>query len=189
MDVNSKNVEALAKQKRDDNHALRQHLKEQDRLSEQELDQLVFDITRRVWAGIDCTTCANCCKELTPGVTDEEAQRLAARLGLSVEDFRSHYLKAPSSPGEDSEHDADDARWRIRGKPCPFLEGNRCSVYEDRPAECRGYPYLYEPEFSRRTLGMIERTFTCPVVYRVFEELKAELPFRRRSRRWESWQW
>ena len=23
---------------------------------------------------------------------------------------------------------------------------------------------------------MIERTFTCPVVYQVFEELKAELP-------------
>jgi len=29
---------------------------------------------------------------------------------------------------------------------------------------------------------MIERTFTCPVVYQVFEELKAALPFRRRRR-------
>ena len=187
MDVNAKNVEALAKQKHGENHTLRQYLKHQDRLSEEELDQLVFDVTRRVWAGIDCTTCGNCCKELTPGMTDEEAQRLAAHLGLSLADFRGQYLKAPGSPGEDSQDDADDARWRIRGKPCPFLKDNRCSVYEGRPAECRNYPYLYEPEFSFRTLGMIERTFTCPVVCRVFEELKAELPYRRRSRREESW--
>jgi hypothetical protein len=65
----------------------------------------------------------------------------------------------------------------VASKPCPFLKDNRCTVYEARPEQCRKYPYLYEPEFSSRTLGMIERTFTCPVVYQVFEELKGELPF------------
>ena len=61
--------------------------------------------------------------------------------------------------------------WQTRTKPCPFLKENRCSVYEDRPADCSGYPYLYEPDFVFRTMGMIERTFTCPIVYQVTEEL------------------
>ena len=30
-----------------------------------------------------------------------------------------------------------------------------------------------------RTLGMIERTFTCPIVYGVMEELKKSLAFLR----------
>jgi hypothetical protein len=64
--------------------------------------------------------------------------------------------------------------------PCPFLKDNLCSVYEDRPAECSGYPYLYEPEFVSRTLGMLERTFACPIVYEVLEDLKKSLGFWRR---------
>lgn len=36
---------------------------------------------------------------------------------------------------------------------------------------------MYEPRFSYRTMGMIERTFTCPIVYNVMEELKEELEF------------
>jgi hypothetical protein len=39
------------------------------------------------------------------------------------------------------------------------------NVYEDRPTDCSGYPYLYEPEFMFRTMEMIGRTFTCPIVY------------------------
>ncbi len=56
-------------------------------------------------------------------------------------------------------------------------------MYEDRPADCKGYPYLYEPEFSSRTMGMISRTFTCPIVYEVIEELKRSWGFARRTRR------
>ena len=57
---------------------------------------------------------------------------------------------------------------------------NRYTGYEDRLAQCRKYPYLYEPDFSFRTLAMIERTFTCPIVCRVFSELRAELVFKLR---------
>ena len=67
-------------------------------------------------------------------------------------------------------------------EPCPFLKDNRCTVYEDRPADCRGYPYLDEPDFVFRTIAMLERTFTCPIVYEVLEELKPSVGFRRRRR-------
>ncbi|HUU59263.1 MAG TPA: YkgJ family cysteine cluster protein [Phycisphaerae bacterium] len=144
----------------------------QDRLADEELDELVFEITRCVWSAMDCTACGRCCKELQPGVTEAEQQRLAGRRGLPVAEFRRRYLERDPEPD-------DGPAWRVRGSTCPFLQDNKCTVYEDRPSQCRGYPYLYEPDFSSRTWGMIERTFTCPVVYEVLEELKAALPFRR----------
>jgi len=70
---------------------------------------------------------------------------------------------------ERSEADSENP-WQTRATPCPFLKDNLCSVYEDRPAECSGYPYLYKPDFVFRTMGGVERTFTCPIVYQVMED-------------------
>jgi len=86
--------------------------------------------------------------------------------------FIETYLKRAEAGGENP--------WRTRATPCPFLKENLCSVYEDRPADCSGYPYLYQPEFASRTMGMVERTFTCPIVYEVMEHLKKSLGFPRR---------
>ncbi len=141
MKANAKNVSTSAKRKEDENYDLRRYLKEQDELSGKEVDRLVSDITRRVWASFDCTTCANCCKELARSVTDEEAQHLAAALALSEEDFRSRYLEGKVAPDEDDDgNDQRGVRWRLRGKPCPFLKDNRCTVYGARPGQCRKYP-------------------------------------------------
>jgi Fe-S-cluster containining protein len=61
---------------------------------------------------------------------------------------------------EPSDIDSDsDNPWQTRSTPCPFLKNNLCSIYEDLPAECSGYPYLYKPDFVLRTLAMVERTF------------------------------
>jgi len=134
MKATAKNVGELAERKQQENLELREYVKNQDRLSEREMDQLVFDISQRVWAGFDCATCGNCCKEVGTGVTSAEAQRLAQRLGLSAEEFRGRYLEPAEEPEE------DEPPWQIRDRPCPFLKGNRCTVHEDRPAQCRGYP-------------------------------------------------
>ena len=180
--VGPTNVQALAAQAEDANLRLRQYLKQQDHLSDEQVDQLVREITDRVWASIDCTTCANCCKELQIGLTDAEAQRLADRLGLTNEAFCQRFLELAKDPEDTAEEDEADIRWHVRGKPCAFLKDDRCTVYEDRPGQCRKYPYLHEPGFSFRTHAIIERTFTCPIVYRVFDELRAELSFTRRRR-------
>lgn len=182
MRANPNNVRRLAEKKFDENHDLRRYLKWQGRLSDEQLDALVSDIARRIEADFDCATCANCCKELAPAVTDAEANRLASRLGLSVDEFRRQYLEDPRED-DAGEEDGEGVRRPVRGRPCPFLKGNRCSVDENRPEQCRKYPYLYEPDFSFRTLAMMERTFTCPIVYEVFEALKAKLPWRSGGRR------
>ena len=90
---------------------------------------------------------------------------------MTRERFIEAYLQR-SEPGRGRE-----TPWTTRTTPCPFLKDNLCSVYEDRPADCSGYPYLYKPDFVFRTLGMIARTFTCPIVFEVMEELKKSLGF------------
>jgi uncharacterized protein len=122
-----------------------------------------------VWAGIDCTTCANCCREIKPTFSEEEVDRVARRLGIERQEFIETYLQRPEAGRGNP--------WQTRATPCPFLKDNRCSIYEDRPGNCSGYPYLYDPNFVFRTFAMIERTFTCPIVYEVLEELKRSLGF------------
>jgi Fe-S-cluster containining protein len=167
-------LRVLAQEKEDENWKFRQFLKQCD-LESEELDERVSELTKRVWAGIDCTTCANCCKEVKPTFNQEEVTRLARRSGIELQQFIHAYLEQTK--------DGDDKPWRTRTTPCPFLKDNRCSVYEDRPADCSGYPYLYEPDFVFRTIAMIDRVSTCPIVYEVIEELKKSLGFSRLKRR------
>ena len=171
-------IRERAEEKADENYKFRQFLKTKCNLEPDEIDRRVFTITRRVWDGIDCTKCANCCREVKPEFSEKEVERLAQRLGMTRQQLIDSYLER-SEPG-------CDAPWTTRTTPCPFLKDNLCSVYEDRPATCSGYPYLYEPEFVVRTLGMIERTFTCPIAYEVIEELKNSLGFSRHGLRWKS---
>jgi hypothetical protein len=167
-------IREVAKAKEDENWKFREFLKFRCNLQEAELDQRVFEITQRVWAGIDCTACANCCREVQPSFSEVEVERLARRLGMGRQQFIGQYLERTDAPSENP--------WQTRTTPCPFLRDSRCSVYEDRPADCSRYPYLYEPKFVTRTMGMIERTFTCPIVYEVMESLKKSLGFSRRRR-------
>jgi Fe-S-cluster containining protein len=101
---------------------------------------------------------------MKPTFSEEEVGRVARRLGMERQQLVETYLER-SEPGNENP-------WQTRTTPCPFLKDNLCSIYEDRPAECSGYPYLYKPDFVFRTIGMIERTFTCPIVYEVMDELK-----------------
>ena len=174
MDLTTENISALAEQKEDENWDFRAFLKWGCKLSGNKLDSLVSEITDNISSQVDCTACGRCCLELKPGFSDTEQRRLAERLGISLDEIRQQYLKHETIDG--------DTAWRTCRIPCPFLDGTQCSVYEDRPEECRCYPYLHESDFTRRTMGMIERTFTCPIVFHVMEELKKQLHYRYRRR-------
>ena len=167
-------IRALAKKKEDENWKFRQFVKFETGLNSDRMDKQVWETTKRVWAGIDCTACANCCREVKPTFSEEEVNRLATRLGMTPEHFVGTYLKRNEEEGNP---------WITRATPCPFLKDNRCSVYEDRPADCKGYPYFYEPDFAFRTTAMMGRTFTCPIVFEVIEELKQLWGFKRKRRR------
>lgn len=163
-------LELTAREKEDENWEFRKFLKFFDNISEEEIDELVFQTADRVGTTIKCTSCGRCCKKLKFMLSQKDQKRLADKLSMTVEQLRRQYLEYGDSEGESG--------WWIKDSPCPFLENNKCTVYEARPENCRKYPYLHEPEFISRTMGMIERTFTCPIVFYVMESLKQDLNFK-----------
>ena len=162
-------LEKLAKEKESENWDFRKFLKFYDELSDEELDKLVSRVAGKCQSEIECISCGRCCKKLKPTFSQQDQQRLADRLGITVEQLRQQYL--------DYDKSDDEPMWQIKNTPCPFQEDNKCTVYEERPQDCRGYPYLHKAGFSCRTIGMIERTFICPIAFNVMEKLKKELKF------------
>ena len=101
----------------DGNFKFRDFLKHRTNLSSKEVDQLVFEISERVWKRIDCTACANCCRVATPAFTEKDIERLATHLGMTSSEFTAKYLREAER--------TEDYRWVIRERPCPFLKDNR----------------------------------------------------------------
>src|SRR5712672_3939236 len=124
----------MAEARLDENYDFRQFLKNHPHFSSEQIDNIVFELDAKVWKKIDCTTCANCCRHVSPTLAEEDVARLARHLSQSNAEFIATYL-APAESGS-------ELPWVTRNKPCPFLKDNLCSVYEHRPANCRDYPYL-----------------------------------------------
>lgn len=102
-----------------------------------------------------CTQCGDCCTG-APGfvwVNKEEIEALAHRFGLSVADFERDYVRKVGVRKSLIEYDNGD---------CVFFDGEarRCTVYEDRPRQCRTWPFW---ESNVRTPEAWEQTCeVCP---------------------------
>jgi len=94
----------------------------------------------------ECTRCGNCCGG-GPGtirVSDAEIAALADRLGLPESEFRSRYTRRLRS------HDVSLVE--KDNYDCVFFERDRgCSVYEDRPKQCRTWPFWSSVVLSHET--------------------------------------
>ena len=57
-------------------------------------------------------------------------------------------------------------------KPCPFLGAdNFCSIYEERPSDCRRFPYTDEDVFYKSKQLTLKNSTFCPITYHVLEKL------------------
>ena len=95
-----------------------------------------------------CSGCGECCR-WTGAVllTESDHPRLAAHLGLSGQEFIDRHTRLAPNRRQLALLDQADGS-------CAFLEGNRCSVYEARPEQCRTFPYTWSvaegcPELDR----------------------------------------
>lgn len=109
-----------------------------------------------------CTMCGNCCSgpEGYVLVSDEESVALAARLGVSLERFLEVYT-----------HKTREGR-SLRevkgagGMDCVFLDRASvpgkavCGVYEDRPRQCRTWPFWPSVVKTRQRWERAKRS--CP---------------------------
>lgn len=80
--------------------------------------------------------CSKCCGG-SPGyvfMTEEEISRLHQRLGIDRDTFLLNYTKTVGD--RISLLDVEEDNWN-----CILLKEGRCSVYEDRPLQCRTFPF------------------------------------------------
>lgn len=116
----------------------------------------------------DCLQCAQCCKRFSPRFKTPDIKRISRVMGLRESEFITRYLKV------DEEGD-----YVTRTTPCPLLgPDNYCSIYEDRPSDCRRFPYTDEDVLIKRSRITLENVRFCPITYRVVEALMEKLPNR-----------
>jgi hypothetical protein len=159
----------LGEKKRDENFRFRRFMKSRDHS-----DRILRRLGEQIQNQIDCTTCANCCREATTHVSERDIERLAKHLRISPEQFITEYTQ------EDEEEGGRNLKWQA-GSGCVFLDGNLCSVYDARPDICQRYPHIIRGNGSiaSRMWSFVDRASVCPIVYNSLEKWKDELNFRR----------
>lgn len=116
----------------------------------------------KAFSEIDCMECANCCKTLGPRFKTTDITRIAKKLKMRESEFIDVYLRVD-----------EDADYVTKTLPCPFLgEDNYCFIYEDRPGDCRKYPYTDSDIFFKKPNITLYNTEYCPAVARVMDMLK-----------------
>lgn len=114
---------------------------------------------------IDCLSCAACCRNYSPRIKTPDLKRISKHLGLRESVFIEKYLLV------DEEGD-----FVVNSKPCPFLgDDNRCSIYEQRPSDCRRFPYSDEDVFIKRKELTLKNSEFCPITYYVLERMMSEI--------------
>lgn len=93
----------------------------------------------------ECTQCGDCCTG-EPGfvwVDDEEIAKLAKRMQMDIDSFEHKFVRRVGVQKSLVEYPDGD---------CIFLdpETRGCSVYEDRPVQCRTWPFWNSNLTSRR---------------------------------------
>jgi len=127
------------------------------------INQLTKIVEPGVWEEIDCLSCANCCKKMTPTFTVKDLKRISAHFNQTPEAFKKQWLK------KDRSGDLVN-----KTQPCQFLnlKDNKCSIYEIRPVDCSGFPHLSKRTWS--DYGYIHRQNLdyCPATFKMVEKIK-----------------
>lgn len=119
------------------------------------------DLHEEAFEKIDCLTCANCCKNYSPRFKTPDIKRISKVLKMKESAFIDTYLTL------DTEGD-----YVTQSKPCPFLgSDNYCSIYEDRPSDCKRFPYTDEDVLIKRPVITLKNSTFCPAVHFVLERL------------------
>ncbi len=126
------------------------------------IDKLTKIIEPEVWAEIDCLSCANCCKKMTPTFTKQDLKRISAHFQQTPEVFKKQWLEV------DKNKDLVNVN-----QPCQFLNlaDNKCSIYEIRPVDCAGFPHLSKRKWEEYAHVHKQNIDYCPATYKMVEKM------------------
>lgn len=130
----------------------------------QGLDKLAADTEKEVWKEVDCLTCANCCKTMSPTFNAADIKRISKHFNQSPEAFTKQWLR------KDKIGDMLN-----KTEPCQFLnlQDNKCSIYEIRPADCSGFPHLSKKRMVDYIHVHKQNIEYCPATYKLVEKMQA----------------
>ena len=125
------------------------------------IDRLTPIIDKEVWEEVDCLSCANCCKVMTPTFTEKDIIRISAHFDKTPAAFKKQWLKKQNK------------EFVNKSQPCQFLNltDNKCSIYEIRPVDCSGFPHLTKrtwPEYAHVHKQNIDY---CPATFKMVEKM------------------
>jgi Fe-S-cluster containining protein len=95
----------------------------------------------------ECERCCTCCREMPIHLNDEDMERLYQLDGDALFDKMDdqevdNYLKTP----------------------CPYLQGDTCTIYENKPSACRMFPFV--------VIRPVPTLQLCPMGKKIFERFK-----------------
>ena len=136
------------------------------RVNQQKAISVLPDLHEQAFEKVDCLSCGNWCKGYSPKFKTPDIKRISRTLGLREGVFIESYLKIDT-----------DGDYVLQQTPCPFLgSDNFCSIYDDRPSDCRRFPYTDEDVFVKRTAITLKNVDFCPAAYFVIEKLMTMNP-------------
>jgi Fe-S-cluster containining protein len=128
------------------------------------LDRIAAQVDKDVWREVDCLSCANCCKVMTPTYTTKDIKRIASHLEMTAVQFKTKWLKKERG---------GDGDWINKSTPCQFLDDktNMCSIYEVRPADCAGFPHLPKKKMVEYIHIHKQNIDLCPATFKMVEKM------------------
>ena len=142
--------------------AYRSFLNKSEKKPPRNIDKITPILDKEVWAEVDCLSCANCCKKMTPTFTNQDLKRISAHFNQTPESFRKKWLK------KDSNKDLVN-----KTQPCQFLNlsDNKCSIYEIRPVDCSGFPHLPKKNWKLYAHVHKQNIDYCPATFKMVEKI------------------
>jgi Fe-S-cluster containining protein len=137
------------------------------KLKPEGLDDLAEQLNTEVWQEVDCLSCANCCKKMTPTFTTKDIRRISKHLNMRPKDFRERWLK----------YEKKDKDWINQKQPCQFLDlsTNMCSIYEVRPADCANFPHLTKKKMIDYMHVHQQNLTYCPATFKMVEKMMEKI--------------
>ena len=133
-----------------------------DKNPPRKLDALAEELDKEVWQEVDCLTCANCCKKMTPTFKKADIIRISNHLGMTPAAFKEKWL-----------YKDNNGDWLNTSNPCQFLDKktNMCGIYEVRPSDCAGFPHLTRKKMTEYMQWHKQNVEYCPATFKLVEKM------------------
>ncbi len=157
------NLRSFKQKVRHNRRRLRLFLSRLEKNPPKNLKSIAVEADKRAWKEVDCLSCANCCKTMSPTYTTEDIKRISTHLSMSVKAFKEKWLYK----------DKRDGDWMNVKQPCQFLNltDNKCSIYSVRPADCSGFPHHDKKKTTDYVHVYKQNVEYCPATYKWVEKI------------------